>query len=147
VEASTLWWVAAGVLVGLELASGTFYLLMLALGAAAGAGAAHIGLAHSAQMSVAAVVGALAAGLWHIKQRKAQGSPQALGSQADPDLALDLGQTVTVFAWAPDGSTQVSYRGAPWAARLKAPASGQTPEPGTYRICGMQGNNLLLEKA
>jgi len=37
---STLWWVIAGTLVALELATGTFYLLMLALGAAAGALAA-----------------------------------------------------------------------------------------------------------
>ena len=34
-SASTGWWLAAGVLVAAELATGTFYLLMLALGAAA----------------------------------------------------------------------------------------------------------------
>jgi hypothetical protein len=42
-SASTLWWLATGALVVLELTSGTFYLLMLALGAAAGALAAHLG--------------------------------------------------------------------------------------------------------
>ena len=41
--ASTVWWVVAGVLVAVELATGTFYLLMLALGAAAAALAAHAG--------------------------------------------------------------------------------------------------------
>ena len=34
---ATTWWIVAGVLVAAELATGTFYLLMLALGAAAAA--------------------------------------------------------------------------------------------------------------
>ena len=34
-SASTVWWLAAGVLVAAELATGTFYLLMLALGCVA----------------------------------------------------------------------------------------------------------------
>ena len=42
-QASTLWWVLAGVLVIAELLTGTFYLLMLALGSVAAAGAAHAG--------------------------------------------------------------------------------------------------------
>ena len=41
---STLWWIVTGVLVALELATGTFYLLMLSLGAVASALAAHAGL-------------------------------------------------------------------------------------------------------
>ena len=41
---ATVWWIAAGLLVVAELASGTFYLLMLALGAGAGALAAHFAL-------------------------------------------------------------------------------------------------------
>jgi len=39
----TIWWLVAGALVALELTTGTFYLLMLALGAAAGAVVAHAG--------------------------------------------------------------------------------------------------------
>jgi len=39
-----VWWIATGVLIAVELATGTFYLLMLAVGAAAGAMAAHLGL-------------------------------------------------------------------------------------------------------
>ncbi|MGQ9723753.1 MAG: NfeD family protein [Tepidimonas sp.] len=38
---STLWWVLTGVAVVAELLSGTFFLLMLAVGGAAGAIAAH----------------------------------------------------------------------------------------------------------
>ena len=51
---STLWWIATGVLVALELASGTFYLLMLAIGGVAGALAAHAGAPLPIQLAVAA---------------------------------------------------------------------------------------------
>ena len=47
-HASTVWWLITGGLVAAELATGTFYLLMLALGAAAAAVAAHLGLASTA---------------------------------------------------------------------------------------------------
>jgi membrane protein implicated in regulation of membrane protease activity len=148
VDASTLWWVITGTLVALELATGTFYLLMLALGAAAGALAVHAGLGETAQMATAAIVGFGAAAGWHVKRRQSGAASQLpLGTQADPDLALDLGQTVSVTTWKDDGSAQVSYRGAPWTARLQTPTPGLTPEPGYYRIAAMHGNLLLLEKA
>ena len=57
-DASTLWWLMAGVAVATELLTGTFYLLMLAIGLAAGALAAHAGLGTTAQILVRAVVGA-----------------------------------------------------------------------------------------
>ena len=43
-EHSTLWWLMAGAAVVAELLTGTFYLLMLAIGLAAGALAAHLGV-------------------------------------------------------------------------------------------------------
>ena len=46
-EASTIWWLAAGAVVVAELLTGTFYLLMVALGLVAAALAAHLGLALS----------------------------------------------------------------------------------------------------
>ena len=68
-SASTGWWLTAGVLVVAELATGTFYLLMLALGAAAGALAAHAGLGFTAQMAVAALLGGGAVVVWHQRRR------------------------------------------------------------------------------
>ena len=56
---ATLWWLMAGVTVAIELLSGTFYLLMLAIGMAAGAVAAHMGLGLTMQIVTCAVVGAL----------------------------------------------------------------------------------------
>lgn len=147
---STQWWVIAGVLVAVELATGTFYLLMLAMGATAGALAAHADRPVAQQLAIAAIVGSLCAGSWYAKRRRQHMRlpVKSLGIQDDPDLSLDLGQTVTVTAWQADGTTQVIYRGAPWSARLRHPLNGQPqPEPGAYRICAMQGNHLLLEKA
>lgn len=40
---STLWWIVAGFIVSLELLTGSFYLLMLAAGAATGAVVATLG--------------------------------------------------------------------------------------------------------
>ena len=54
---ASVWWVAAGVAVAAELGTGTFYLLMIALGLVAGAIAAHLGLGTTTQLLVAAVVG------------------------------------------------------------------------------------------
>ena len=54
---STLWWLLAGSAIALELFTGTFYLLMLALGAAAAALTAHLGFGGAAQMVAAAIVG------------------------------------------------------------------------------------------
>ena len=42
-SAATVWWVLAGIAVAVELSTGTFYMLMLALGLAAGAIASHVG--------------------------------------------------------------------------------------------------------
>ena len=42
-SAATVWWVLAGIAVAVELSTGTFYMLMLALGLAAGAIASHLG--------------------------------------------------------------------------------------------------------
>lgn len=56
---ATWWWIVAGALVAAELATGTFYLLMLALGAAAAALGAHAGLSGSLQIVTAALVAAL----------------------------------------------------------------------------------------
>lgn len=147
-DESTQWWLMAGVLVVAELATGTFYLLMIALGAVAGALAAHAGLGTEVQLSAAAVVAALTAGGWYAWKRRRQQrlGDHPLGTQSAPDLELDLGQVVQVSAWESDGTTHVSYRGAPWRARLKQPSSTTLPEAGTYRICAMQGNLLLLEK-
>ena len=137
-EPSTLWWVAAGVLVAAELATGTFYLLMLALGAVAGALSAHAGASASLQIVAAALVGAAATGLWHWRR---QSAPPTAPVQSNRDVNLDVGEQVHVSAWQDDGTARVSYRGATWSARH---AGHQPPRTGTHRIVAVEGSHLVL---
>ena len=136
-----IWWVLAGVAVAIELTTGTFYLLMLAVGLAAGALAANFGLALSTQMLIAAVIGGGAVILWHWQRSK---SPAPLSANANPDVHLDIGQTVHVLGWNADGTTSVHFRGAEWTAIADDPSV--TASPGNFRIKEMRGNRLVVEK-
>lgn len=137
---STLWWLLAGALVALELISGTFYLLMLALGAAAGALAAHLGLGLTGQLLAAALVGGGAVALWYkLRPRSQAGVPAA----ANRDVNLDIGETVQVEQWGPDGSAQIKYRGAMWTVALEAEHTA-TAAPGPHRIQAVVGNRLMV---
>jgi len=136
---ATGWWIVAGVMVAAELASGTFYLLMLALGASAAAVAAHMGFAFNGQVLTAALIGGGAVAAWHFKRGQ---QPPAKPASANRDVNLDIGGTVHVPAWDAEGNTQVSYRGATWSARH---AGGDAPQPGAHVIRAIEGNCLLLE--
>lgn len=137
---ATVWWIAAGLLVAAELASGTFYLLMLAVGACAGALAAHLGLGETTQMVMAAIVGGTA--VIALNRRRSRGS-KAAPAASNPDMNLDIGQSVQVDAWSADGLAQVQYRGAAWQARFigSAPASS-----GRHVIRAVEGSCLLLDR-
>lgn len=132
-DMSTYWWVAAGILLALEMLSGTFYLLMLALGVASAALAAHVGWGLQAQIVTAAVVALVAVGLWYQVRRQRRPPPQ--------DNNLDIGESVQVQDWAPNGQTQVRYRGAQWQAVLLA---GAECRPGLHRVVNLEGNRLVL---
>ena len=136
---SSQWWIICGLLVAVELATGTFYLLMLALGAAAGAVAAMLGLGPTAQFLSAAVVGGGAVILWHTKRARA-GAKTPPG--ANPDVSLDIGQQVQVKHWHADGSATVRYRGADWSARF---AGDGTPAAGRFKIRAIEGSCLQLD--
>lgn len=137
-SAPTAWWLAAGGLVIAELATGTFYLLMLALGCAAGALAAHLGLAPTAQVVGAAVVGGGATALWHFKRMRA---PTSAPAESNRDVNIDIGQSLQVGGWQPDGTARVSYRGAQWTVRH---AAAGAPRPGEHVIVAVQGNVLAV---
>jgi len=134
----TIWWVAAGIAVAAELATGTFYLLMMALGLAAGAIAAHLGLSESTQVVCAAIVGGGATALWHWGRTRGPRKPPA---QEDRDVNLDVGERVQVAEWAADGTARVTYRGSGWPARL---ARGAAPAGGEHDIVAVEGHWLVL---
>lgn len=138
-EATTVWWIGAGVLLALEMTTGTFYLLMLALGLAAAALAAHAGWSLSAQLSVAAGVGLMALGVWHLWRGHQAGHP----ARAERSVNLDIGEALQIEAWSPDGQATVRYRGAQWTVVLRP---GQPAEPGRHRVVELSGNRLVVER-
>ena len=136
--ASTWWWIVTAALVAAELATGTFYLLMLAVGTAASALSAHAGAGTSAQLLVGAAVGVAAITVWHRRR------PQRSGDVAsNPDVNIDIGSRVRVDAWTADGTARVQYRGAGWNARF---AGGGPPSPGEHVIRAVHGNELMLDR-
>ncbi|PQA75988.1 NfeD family protein [Rhodoferax sp. TS-BS-61-7] len=137
----TLWWLVTGAIVVAELLTGTFYLLMLGLGAVAAALAAHLGASLTVQLVLASLVGGGAVVAWHLKRAAGRTEPPA---QANPNVNLDIGETVQVSTWNADGTASVHYRGAQWTAMHRA---GINPSPGAHRVAEMVGNRLLVDKA
>lgn len=137
---STLWWLITGIVVAAELLTGTFYLLMLAIGLAAGALTAHAGGGPTTQLVVAAIVGGGAvAAFYQLKKRR----PSDPSARADRSVNLDVGETIHIESWNPDGSASVQYRGATWTA-IHRP--GLTPSPGAHRVAELVGSRLLVDK-
>jgi membrane protein implicated in regulation of membrane protease activity len=136
-----MWLVAAGVLVALELFSGTFYLLMIALGALAGALVAALRIDLPGQMLAAALVAVAATVLLRRRRRNA---PAKVDAARDPNVNQDIGQPVQVPQW--HGQTaRVMYRGALWDVELEGQLKpGTVPEAGTFRIIEVRGSRLIV---
>lgn len=139
---ASIWWLAAGLLVALELISGTFYLLMLALGLAAAALAAHTHSDLNTQIVLAAVVGLGAVlGLYLRRSYFAGARSDAHNSAND----LDVGQPVQVFTEHLNNvQVEVVYRGTRWMAQA---ADGKALQAGPHRIVKVEGSRLLIEPA
>ena len=118
ITASTFWWVIAGVAVAVELAIGTFYLLMIVLGCVAGAVAATA--------------------LWHWRRAS---QPRSAPAASNRDVNLDVGERIQVKNWQDDRTTRVSYRGSMWTARL---APGAHAVAGEFRVVAVESNWLVL---
>ncbi|MDE1184076.1 NfeD family protein [Paraburkholderia sp.] len=134
---SWLWWVGAGVLVLFELLSGTFYLLMIALGFIAAGLVRAFGIGIDAQMVVAAIV-ALAAVL--LLRRSRLGRKPRQEALHNPDVNLDIGQNLTVDHWL-DRRARVNYRGAAWDVQL---APGEPEDARNYTITALDGSCLVV---
>lgn len=137
----TMWWLATGALVAAELATGTFYLLMLALGCIAGALAAHAGLSGTTQVATAALLGLAATAAWHAYRAR---QPKSAPAQSNRDVNLDIGSPVRVEQWQADGSARVQYRGSAWSARF---AGSGLPMPGDHVIVAVHGSELRVAPA
>ena len=139
-SSATLWWVMFGITVGLELATGTFVLLMLASGMAVAAVLAHWGASFSIQMLAAGIVDAVAVLGWYVIRKS---RPQPPSAQANRDVNMDIGEIVQVDGWQPNKTTTVKYRGSQWVA---ANVPGQALETGEHRIVEIVGNRLIVQK-
>ena len=137
---STLWWLLAGAAVAVELVTGTFYLLMLAIGLAAGALAAHAGGSMTTQLVAAAIVGGGATIGWHLLRAR---QPPELAAGVNPNVNLDVGEQVQVDAWNADHTANVRYRGANWTVM---PYGGVPQGSGPHRVREVTGSRLVVEK-
>ncbi|WP_076591077.1 NfeD family protein [Herminiimonas arsenitoxidans] len=137
-----IWFAVACVLVILEMATGTFYLLMIAIGTAAGGVAALSGVAGTWQCIIAAAVAALAT---YALRRSKFGRPDNTNAARDPNVNLDIGQTLEVAEWRNAAGTsytaRVMYRGALWDVEL---AEGEAATPGKFVIQEVHGSRLIV---
>lgn len=127
------WFLLALGLIMLELATGTFYMLVVGLAFAVGGFAAYFGLSFPTQLTLsglAGVVGTLI--LRRMRRDKVS---------AEPNQSLDIGQAVQSVVWQQNGSARVFYRGAEWVAEAE---SSDTPREGTLYIKALRGSTLIL---
>jgi membrane protein implicated in regulation of membrane protease activity len=127
------WWILAAALVGVELTSGTFYLLMYGIAAAVAGLAAWLGAGVTVQLLTAAAI----ASLGTLVLRRWQRSTDHPESNVQD---MDIGQSVQVESWQ-GGRGQVKYRGALWDAEAES-ANVDSSRPLVIRA--VRGNTLIL---
>ena len=140
---SSIWWLLTGAAVAVELMTGTFYLLMVAVGLAAAALGAHAGASSAAQLVIAALVGGGAVLVWRSIKAKA---PREAPASANRDVNLDIGGTVQVAHWQADGTSTVNYRGAKWSVSHVNSEVTATHAAGAHRIIEVVGSRLIVER-
>ena len=128
-----IWWIAAILLIGAELLTGTFYLLAIGIAVALGGVTAWLGASTEAQFVGAGVLGVALTIVAH-RLRIGRGTPP-------PQPSLDIGQPAKVATWGVDGRARVAYRGSTWDAELANP---DVPREETLYIVGVRGSVLLL---
>jgi membrane protein implicated in regulation of membrane protease activity len=139
-----IWAVVVGVLVAVEMFSGTFYMLMVATGALAGGIAALAGASGPLQLILASGTGVIATyGL----RRSRLGRTSRPDPARDPNVNLDIGQTVTVGEWHDAGSgtytARAMYRGALWDIELQR---GGVARSGPFVIREIRGSRLIVDE-
>jgi membrane protein implicated in regulation of membrane protease activity len=128
------WFIAAAILVGVDMMIGTQYLLVFAVAAFASGVLAFFGLDVRWQMIGATMVTLVGTYTMYSWRSKSATFPQL-------SLHLDVGQRVSVNHWREDGRARVSYRGTLWHGVLE---STVTPTSKTMVIVGINGTQLIL---
>ncbi len=132
-ESYIYWFVLALMLLGLEMATGTFFMLVLALALGVGGVAALLGVSVPWQLAFSAVAGVIGTVL--------VSRMRSVSGRAAVNQSLDIGQYVKVLTWREDGSARVFYRGAEWDAE---PESAGMARDGVFYIKEIRGTKLIL---
>lgn len=127
------WFLLALILVGTEMSTGTFYMLVVAVAMAIGGVAALLGFAFEAQLALAALAGIL--GIVLLRRWKV-GHAGSVTNQS-----LDIGEPVKMVTLHGDGTARVLYRGAQWNAELDDKNSAHE---GVFYIKDIRGSVLIL---
>ena len=128
-----IWFLLALAMLTAEMATGTFYLLVLAVALGAGGLAALTGLELPSQITISAVIGII--GTLILRRAKPPKTDSATNQN------FDVGQPVRVIHKHENGLLRVAYRGAEWDAQL---ASADIPTNATLFIQSVQGSKLVL---
>ena len=127
------WFLLALVLLIFEMATNTFYLLMIAGALAIGGGTALLSSNQTLPFVLSGIAGIAGTVTLRMKRR---GSPKSTMEQS-----LDVGQPVHDIVWKEDGSGRAVYRGTEWDAEAE---SANTPHEGVFYIKAMRGSTLIL---
>jgi len=123
---------ALGMLIA-EMATGTFYMLVLSVAFVIGGVAAWLGLGLPLQLILSASAGI--GGIVLLRHFKADESTDAANQN------LDIGQSVRVIDWHDNGTARVYFRGAEWDAEME---SADTPFSATLYIKAVRASVLIL---
>ncbi len=131
------WFLLAFALLGLEMLSGTFYMVVFSIAAATAGIAAYFHFSITVQLIAATLVGIV--GIRVLRTWK------NANSLADPTATRnpDIGQSVQVESWREDGSLRVQHRGSQWDAELDSP---DTPRDVPLYIKDLRGSVLILSR-
>jgi membrane protein implicated in regulation of membrane protease activity len=133
------WLMIAGILLILELMTGTFYLLMLALASIF----AWFAMQADADFLMQAVVFLISASVLVYLTRRLRAR---LNQKSKPNLAeqLDAGEIIQVHSWA-DGIGHTHYRGTQWAVVMDTPDDVPLTD-GAYRITQLDGTRIRVQR-
>ena len=132
-----VWLIAGFILVIVELATGTFYLLVLGVAAFAAAAVAFTGAALGWQAAAAAIIAV--AGVAWVQQWKKSSAPKRM-------QGLDVGQPAAFESWVNEGAghARVKYRDTLWDAHIAGGAAGTQGE--VLYVTAVDGNTLKVSK-
>ncbi len=136
-ETYSYWFLLALLLLGLEMATTTFYLLVLSVAMAVAGLAAMLAASMAWQLQLCALT-VIAGNLFLRRWKK---------SQVAEAWSLDVGQPVQVLTWHENGTARVMYRGAGWDAWLDAEEAREPAcllRDGIFYIKAIRGSSLIL---